>query len=155
METPVAKTEMLIRQPIDKVFAAFVDPEVTTRFWFTSASAALEPGKTVHWEWAMFGVSADVLVKSLEPSKRIVIEWPGDGTTNTVEWLFAERGNGRTLVSIRETGFDAADGKLVEKVAESTGGFTLVLAGAKAYLEHGIALNLVPDRFPDGVVCEA
>jgi hypothetical protein len=25
---------------------------------------------------------------------------------------------------------------------------TLVLAGAKAWLEHGIALNLVADRFP-------
>jgi hypothetical protein len=26
-----------------------------------------------------------------------------------------------------------------------------MLAGAKAYFEHGVRLNLVRDRFPDGV----
>jgi hypothetical protein len=26
-----------------------------------------------------------------------------------------------------------------------------VLAGAKALLEHGVQLQLVPDRFPDGM----
>ena len=29
------------------------------------------------------------------------------------------------------------------------GGFSLVLAGLKALLEHGIQLNLVADHFPD------
>jgi len=33
----------------------------------------------------------------------------------------------------------------------STEGFAFVLAGAKALLEHGVLLNLVPDRFPDGL----
>jgi len=28
-------------------------------------------------------------------------------------------------------------------------GFTIVLAGLKALLEHGIELNLVRDQFPD------
>jgi hypothetical protein len=36
-------------------------------------------------------------------------------------------------------------------VRNSTEGFTLVLAGAKAYLEHHIQLNLVLDRFPKGI----
>ncbi len=31
-------------------------------------------------------------------------------------------------------------------------GFTLVMAGLKAWLEHGVQLNLVPDRFPDAIV---
>ncbi len=153
METAVAKTEMLIRQPVERVFAAFVDPGLTTKFWFTNASASLEEGKTVRWEWAMFGVSADVQVKALEPNRRIVIEWPGQGTTNTVEWLFTVKGGAGTIVSIRETGFDPADAKVVSQVADSTGGFSLVLAGAKAYLEHNILLNLVADRFPDGPHC--
>jgi hypothetical protein len=30
----------------------------------------------------------------------------------------------------------------------STGGFTWTLAGMKAWLENGLELNLVPDRFP-------
>jgi hypothetical protein len=31
------------------------------------------------------------------------------------------------------------------------GGFTLVLAGLKALLEHNIRSNLVADRFPEGL----
>ncbi len=154
MQDPVATTGMLIRQPVDKVYAAFVDPAITTKFWFTSASAPLEQGKTVRWEWAMFKVAAEVVVKSLEPNRRIVIEWPGQGTTNTVEWRFAAHGSGATWVTIREAGFDPAASTLVEQVADATGGFNLVLAGAKAYLEHGISLNLVTDRFPDGAPCD-
>lgn len=154
MKTPVAKTEMLIRQPIERVFAAFVDPAITSKFWLTGGSAPLEQGKTVRWEWAMFGVSADVVVKTLEPNQRIAIEWPGQGTTNTVEWIFTAKGDDGAVVPIRETGFDPADSRLVEQVADATGGFSLVLAGAKAYLEHQIALNLVADRFPDGPPCD-
>ena len=40
--------------------------------------------------------------------------------------------------------------ELVTQVLDSMGGFTLVLAGAKAGLEHDIALNLIGDRYPDG-----
>jgi hypothetical protein len=31
----------------------------------------------------------------------------------------------------------------------ATEGLAYTLAGAKAWLEHGIRLNLVPDKFPD------
>jgi uncharacterized protein YndB with AHSA1/START domain len=155
MQTPAATTQMLIRRPVATVFAAFADPAITCRFWFSNGSAVLEEGKTVHWEWAMFGASAQIQVRAFEPNQRIVIEWPGQGTTNTVEWLFADRQSEGTLVSIRESGFDPAAGDLVDQVADATGGFSLVLAGAKAWLEHGIALNLVADRFPDGPACQA
>ena len=155
MQTPVATTQMLIRRPAPAVFAAFADPAITARFWFSSGSAVLEEGETVQWEWEMFGASAQVRVLRLEPDKRIVIEWPGQGTTNTVEWLFADRHGEGTLVSICESGFDPAAGDIVGQVADATGGFSLVLAGAKAWLEHGIALNLVADRFPDGPSCHA
>jgi hypothetical protein len=43
----------------------------------------------------------------------------------------------------------------VEAVAtqavDSTGGFTIVLAGLKALPEHNIILNLIADRFPAGI----
>jgi hypothetical protein len=41
--------------------------------------------------------------------------------------------------------------KLMRYVADSTQGFTLLLAGLKAWLEHGIQLNLTPDRYPKGI----
>ena len=34
----VAKAEMLIRKPVAEVFEAFVDPAITTQFWFTKSS---------------------------------------------------------------------------------------------------------------------
>ena len=33
-------------------------------------------------------------------------------------------------------------------VRDATEGFALVLAGAKAWLEHNVALGLVGDRYP-------
>ncbi len=155
METLEARTAMLIRRPAEAVFAAFVDPAITSRFWFSSGSAALAAGKTVRWEWAMFGMAADVLVKACEPPRRLVIEWPGQGRQNSVAWDFTPHGDNATLVAIRESGFDPADSDVIAQVADATGGFSLVLAGAKAYLEHNIELNLVADRFPDGHTCAA
>ena len=38
----------------------------------------------------------------------------------------------------------------MKQVADSTQGFTLVLAGLKALLEHDVRLDLVADRFPEG-----
>jgi hypothetical protein len=39
----------------------------------------------------------------------------------------------------------------VQYAADSTQGFSLMLAGLKAFLEHGVRLNLVGDRYPKGV----
>jgi uncharacterized protein YndB with AHSA1/START domain len=41
---PVAKAEMLIRKPVAEVLEAFVDPEITRRFWFTKSSEKLKAG---------------------------------------------------------------------------------------------------------------
>ena len=49
--TPVVETQMLIRKPLAIVFEAFIDPEVTTKFWFTRSTGKLEAGKTVTWFW--------------------------------------------------------------------------------------------------------
>lgn len=34
-QIPVAKAEMLIRKPVAEVFEAFVNPAITSKFWFT------------------------------------------------------------------------------------------------------------------------
>ena len=148
--THVAQSEtgMLIRRPIREVFGAFVNPAITTQFWFTKSSGALVAGQSVEWEWEMYGVSAPVTVLAVEPNRRILIEWPGEKGRTTVEWSFVSYGDDATFVTIAERGFEGAADELVRQVAGSTEGFTLVLAGAKALLEFGIKLNLVGDRFP-------
>ena len=147
---PQAKAAMLIRRPVDEVFEAFVDPAVTSRFWFTKGSGRLEPGRQVTWEWEMYKVSADVSVKAVEPNQRILVEWSAYGAPTTVEWVFKPLADGTTFVSVTNAGFTGEEGAIMEQVVSSTEGFALVLAGAKALLEHGVRLNLVADRFPAG-----
>jgi uncharacterized protein YndB with AHSA1/START domain len=141
---------MLIRRPVADVFAAFVDPEVTTKFWFTRSSGRLEAGRQVKWEWEMYGVSTQVMPKVIEPNKRIVIEWDGYSGRTAVEWKFAPQTDGTTFVSIAESGWTGDADELIKYVSNSTQGFTWTLAGLKALLEHNVRLNLVADRFPKG-----
>jgi uncharacterized protein YndB with AHSA1/START domain len=148
---PVMRTGMLIRRPAAEVYEAFANAEITTRFWFTRASGPLAVGIPVQWEWEMYGISVPVTAQTLEPSQRIVIQWPGYGGITTVEWTFEERPDATTFVSISESGFTGTGDALVQQVTGSTNGFSLVLAGAKALLEHGVRLNLIQDRFPDGL----
>jgi uncharacterized protein YndB with AHSA1/START domain len=46
-DSPIAQAGMLIRRPVEAVFQALVDPAITSRFWFTEGSGALEEGETV------------------------------------------------------------------------------------------------------------
>jgi uncharacterized protein YndB with AHSA1/START domain len=149
-QPPVAKTGMLIRKPVADVFFAFIDPQVTTKFWFTRSSGRLETGEQVKWEWEMYDASTQVAVKSVEPNTRIVIEWDGYSGRTTVEWKFAPQPDDTTFVSITESGWTGDADELLEYVSSSTQGFTWTLAGLKAFLEHGIQLNLVADRYPNG-----
>jgi uncharacterized protein YndB with AHSA1/START domain len=150
-QVPVAKTGMLIRKPVAEVFEAFVNPDVTTQFWFTKSSGRLQAGKQVQWQWEMYGISIPVTAKAVEPNKRIVIEWPGHKTPTTVEWNFERQSDGNTFVSISEAGFTGDGDEILKMVADSSQGFSLVLAGLKALLEHNIKLNLVADRHPKGI----
>jgi hypothetical protein len=68
-----------------------------------------------------------------------------------VEWTFSSQTDGTTFVNITETGFIGNGDELVKQVTDSTQGFTLVLAGLKALLEHNIRLNLVADCYPKGI----
>lgn len=147
---PIAHAQMLIRRPVAEVFEAFIDPEITSKFWFSRGDARLEEGKTVTWYWDMYGVTAEVKVKSIEEGKRILIEWP-----TPVEWRFTPRGADATFVSIIASGFEGTDDEKVAQAIDSMGGFTITLAGCKAYLEHGIELNLVADHNPDHHVEES
>jgi uncharacterized protein YndB with AHSA1/START domain len=148
---PVANTGMLIRKPVAEVFEAFVDPAITSRFWFSHGSARLQAGRQVRWDWQMYDVSVQVAVKAVEQDRRILIEWGNPDAATTVEWQFTARPDHTTFVDITNRGFQGNGDEVVKQALDSTGGFVLVLAGAKAFLEHGIALNLVADRFTDGL----
>jgi len=139
------EAQMLIRKPVEDVFEAFINPAVTTHFWFTKSTGKLEEGKTVTWEWEMYGVSSDVKTLQIIPNQLIKTIW-GDPSTNVdYEFRVMEKG---TLVVIKSYGFSQTGEDLLKVINDNTGGFTTVLDGCKAYLEHGINLNLIEDKFP-------
>ena len=142
---PIVECQMLIRKPVAEVFNAFIDPAITTRFWFTKSTGKLEEGKTITWTWEMYGASAQVKVNKIIPGKLISIQW-GELFT-TVDFEFTPTDTG-TYVLIKNYGFHQQGDELIEAIKDNTGGFTTVLDGLKAYLEYGIELNLVRDKFP-------
>jgi uncharacterized protein YndB with AHSA1/START domain len=135
------EAQMLIRKPVEDVFEAFINPEVTTHFWFTKSTGKLEEGKTITWEWEMYGVKRVKFIQIIE-NQLIKTEW---------EILQQRRLNSKmekgTLVIIKSYGFSEGE-DLLKIINDNTGGFTTVLDGCKAYLEHGINLKLIEDKFP-------
>jgi uncharacterized protein YndB with AHSA1/START domain len=148
---PIVKAEMLIRKPVTEVFEAFINPEITTKFWFTKSTGRLEAGKQVIWEWEMYNVSTQVNVKKIEENIRILIDWGSPGEVTTVEWIFTRYNNDATYVTITNSGCPGDGDSIVAQALDSTGGFTTVLDGAKAWLELNINLNLIMDKFPKGL----
>lgn len=143
---PIVECQMMVRKSISEVFQAFVDPSITTEFWFTKSSGKLEKGKTVTWEWEMYGVSEQIKVVELLANEKITIEW--DNPATSVDFEFSELSKETTYVTIKNYGFHQTGNDLIEVIKNNTGGFTTVLDGLKAYLEFGIELNLVKDKFP-------
>lgn len=74
------------------------------------------------------------------------MEW-GDPAT-TVDFEFTELTEGTTYVIIKNYGFREKGDKLMEAIKDNTAGFTTVLDGLKAYLEHKVRLNLIGDKYP-------
>ena len=144
---PTVECQMMIRKPISEVFQAFIDPAITTKFWFTKSSGRLEEGKTITWEWEMYNLSAEVKVNEIVPNKKISFEW--DDPTTTVDFEFTALSDKTTYLVIKNYGFSQTGDDLIGTIINNTGGFTTVLDGLKAYLEYGIELNLIKDKFPN------
>jgi len=141
-----AQAQMCIRRPAAEVFEAFINPAVTKNFWFTKGSGRLEVNKKITWEWEMYRFSTTVVAREIVPGEKIVFEW--NEPARTVELGFQSLADGSTYITATEWGYDKTGDALLAAIRDSTGGFTTVLDGLKAFLEHGINLNLVADKFP-------
>ena len=146
MNPSTVECQMMIRKPIAMVFEAFINPEITTKFWFTKSSGRLVEGEMISWHWEMYEVSTELKVIEIKKENLIKIEW--DEPKTTVDFLFDSLSEDTTYVTIKHYGFHQTGEELIEVIKNNTGGFTTVLDGLKAYLEYGIELNLVRDKFP-------
>lgn len=153
---PVVKAQMLIRKPVSEVFEAMVNPDITSKFWFTGSSGRVEPGKTIEWEWGQFGVKDTVDILDVKTDEYISLEWKLGDLKTLVEMVFELHSNASTLVKVTESGFwktnPAEDENLEEKInlmLGQNGGWNLVLSSMKAWLEHELDLNLIADHEPE------
>ena len=148
-----AEAQMLIRKPVEEVFEAFINPAITRNFWFTKGSGRLEVDKMITWTWEMYNISTTVIAREILPNQRILFEW--DSPAKAVEFNFKELDEDSTFVTVSESGYDKTGDELIAAIKDSTGGFTTVLDGLKAFLEHRINLNLIADKFPKEVTQHA
>jgi len=133
----------IIDKPIPEVFAGIYNPDKLSQYFTTGgASAPLDEGMTVTWDFADFPGAFPVAVKKLVKNSLIVIEWDSNekGRKNLVEFNFVDLKNNRTEVTISESGWQANQ-KSLDASYMNCQGWMHMLCSLKAYLEHGINLR--------------
>jgi uncharacterized protein YndB with AHSA1/START domain len=143
---------MRVAKPVEEVFEAVADPARLSGYFTTGGAVGrLETGKTVQWEFADFPGAFPVEVIEVVPHEKIVLRWeanegpPGDGEPavgasykTTVTMTFAPLdGNTRTHVRIAEEGWRETPTGLKASYGNCMG-WTQMLVGMKAWLEHGL-----------------
>lgn len=138
-----------INKPVSEVFEAVVDPKQLSGYFTTGGAVGrLTTGATVTWDFADFPGAFPVQVTEVVQDKKIVLHWAAaDGTPDnggsydtTVTMTFEGLEDGRTLVSITESGW--RDTVAAQKAAfGNCEGWTGMLCALKVYIEHGINLR--------------
>ena len=132
-----------IQKPVAEVFDGVYDPKKITQYFATGgASAPLDPGQTVIWQFADYPGEVPVRVKEVVPNQLIAFEWDaaqGAGVCR-VEMKFEAIDDGSTLVSISESGWPSTQ-KGLDLSYGNCMGWTAMTCFLKAYLEYGINLR--------------
>ncbi|MGV8854396.1 MAG: SRPBCC family protein [Devosia sp.] len=147
--SPAFRVAGRINRPVHEVFEAVVDPAQLSGYFTTGgANGRLESGATVTWDFADFPGAFPVQVVEVVPDQKIVLHWPAaDGGADSggsydtkVTMTFEALEDGRTLVSIAETGWrDTAAGQ--KAAFGNCEGWTGMLCALKVYIEYGINLR--------------
>ena len=119
-----------------------------SQFWFARRDDGLKAGETVAWflDLDEHAVSFDVHVEAFIYPSKLVIAWERDGTSTRITWTLAATARGDTILTIEEAGFAGSADAIVAQILDATGGFNQVIIAAKAWIEHGVALNVVADH---------
>jgi uncharacterized protein YndB with AHSA1/START domain len=146
--TLTATASVRVHKPPKDVFNAFVDPNAMSKFWFARRDKGLVAGKSATWA---LGTAADafafeILVKELQAPHLLVMEWENGPAPTKVVWTFTAIDTGSTILKVVESGYAGTEAEQVAKALDSTGGFNQVIIAAKAWIEHGVALNVVADH---------
>lgn len=135
------KTEKIILKPIDRVFTAIIEPKDLVNYFITMGSHTLEEGKTVIWRWDDVGAELPIHVKKVDKKQHLIsFVWSASGVETMVEFTLEALDENKTLVKVKEDGWDY-DQEGIQRLCEQTQGWVDMVTCMKAYLEFGINLR--------------
>jgi uncharacterized protein YndB with AHSA1/START domain len=142
---PTFKVFIIVNRPRHDVFEAVADPKQLSAYFTTGgASARLEEGQTVTWDFADFPGAFPVEVVEVVPDEKIVFNWkanePGTDYQVEVTMRFTDVGSSRTKVEIAEAGWHDT-GAAVKASYGNCMGWSQMLAALKMWVEHRINLR--------------
>jgi len=137
-----------IARPVHEVFEVVADPGQLSGYFTTGgAKGRLETGATVTWDFHDFPGAFPVHVVEVEKDRKIVLRWgaapdddPAGAYETTVTMTFEGLDDGRTLVTIAESGW-RENAKAQAASYGNCEGWTGMLCAMKVYVEHGINLR--------------
>lgn len=135
---------IFINKPVKDVYDAVYNPKKLSSYFTTGgASAPLDGGTTVTWNFADFPGAFQVKAVASIKNRRIAISWPSISQKEwlTTEFLFKSSGAKRTQVTVREFGWKKSSQKSLDEVVSHAEGWSQMLACMKMYLEHGLKIR--------------
>jgi uncharacterized protein YndB with AHSA1/START domain len=130
-----------INKPVAEVFDAVINPKKIVGYFCNQTDAPLTEGQTVHWTWSSVPITFPVQVKQIITNSKIVIEWPAaTGGTTVAEMSFCSLEDGKTMVSVSESGWPENQAGLKASY-KNCEGWQHMMTCMKAYLQHGIDLR--------------
>ena len=142
---PTFNVFIFVNRARHDVFEAVADPKELSAYFTTGgASARLEQGQTVMWDFADFPGAFPVEVTEVVPDERIVFEWkanePDTDYQIQVTMKFSEVEPGRTRVEVAEAGWHTTDAGRKASYGNCMG-WAQMLAALKMWAEHKINLR--------------
>lgn len=133
------KVQAKVAKPIAEVFDAVYNPEKLSGYFTTGgASAPLEAGTTVTWDFADFPGAFPVYVRKVERNRFIELEWQatdGDYLTQ-VRFEFEALSSDATQVHVTESGWRTSQAALDASYGNCMGWSQMLLC-LKVYVEAG------------------
>ncbi|MFL6779743.1 MAG: SRPBCC domain-containing protein [Sphingomicrobium sp.] len=142
---PTFRVFIIVNRPRHEVFEAVADPkELSSYFTTGGASARLEQGQTVTWDFADFPGAFPVHVSEVVPDEKIVFSWKAgeEGTDYQLQVTmnFTEVEEGRTKVEVEESGWHDTEAARKASYGNCMG-WAQMLAALKMWAEHKINLR--------------
>ena len=142
---PTFTVFIIVDRPRHEVFEAVADPKELSAYFTTGgASARLEQGRTVTWDFADFPGAFPVHVVDVVSDEKIVFNWkanePGTDYQVEVTMRFTDVGPSRTKVEIAEAGWHDTEAAVKASYGNCMG-WSQMLAALKMWVQHRINLR--------------